>query len=253
MDGTEPRRAALLDPTAATLTDGVIQIRPLAEQDAHALFEAISESLPQLCTWLTWCRPNYNIRDCFAYVLKAQADWQKGQQFNFGTFDVKTQALRGSVALNQITAAHQFANIGYWVRSSNAGQGIATASVKLIAKFAFQTLGLNRLEIVVPVGNVPSQRTALKAGAFFEGTLRQRLLLTGKLHDANLYSLPSDTRSGRSVNLTVGRGSWGHADNMRLTLHAAPQSQPTVSQLAQRILGQDQQLPVDRSSPCHTG
>jgi RimJ/RimL family protein N-acetyltransferase len=188
MDGTEPRRAGLV---TATLTDGVVQIRPLAERDAHALFEAISESLPQLCSWLTWCRPDYDLYDCTAYILKAQADWQRGVQFNFGTFDVKTQAFLGSVALNQITAVHKFANVGYWVRSSKAGQGIATAAVKLIAKFAFQTLGLNRLEIVAPVGNVPSQRTALKAGAFFEGTLRQRLMLSGKLHDANLYSLLS--------------------------------------------------------------
>jgi ribosomal-protein-serine acetyltransferase len=193
MHGTEPRRAGLPDPAAATLTDGVVQIRPLAEHDAHPIFEAISESLPQLRTWLTWCRPGYDLYDCTAYILKAQADWQKGQQFNFGTFDVKTHALLGSVALNQITVAHKFANVGYWVRSSKAGQGIATASVKLIAKFAFQTLGLNRLEIIVPVGNVPSQRTALKAGAFFEGTLRQRIMLSGKLHDANLYSLlPQD-------------------------------------------------------------
>jgi RimJ/RimL family protein N-acetyltransferase len=193
MDGTEPRRAGLPDLIAATLTDGVVQIRPLAERDAHALFEAISESLPLLCTWLTWCRSDYDLYDCTAYILKAQADWQKAAQFNFGTFDVKTQVLLGSVALNQISAVHNFANVGYWVRSSKAGQGIATASVKLIAMFAFQTLGLSRLEIVVPLGNVPSQRTALKAGAFFEGTLRQRLMLSGKLHDANIYSLlPQD-------------------------------------------------------------
>src|SRR5262249_33129431 len=179
MDGTEPRRAG---PAEATLTDGVVQIKPLAERDAHALFEAISESLPQLCTWLTWCRPDYELYDCIAYIHKAQADWRKGAQFNFGTFDIKTQALLGSVALNQISPVHNFANVGYWVRTSKAGQGIATSSLKLIALFAFQTLGLSRLEIVVPVGNVPSQRTALKAGAFLEGTLRQRLLLSGKLH-----------------------------------------------------------------------
>src|SRR6266436_159348 len=111
MDGIELRRAGPPDPAAATLTDGVVQIRPLAEHDAQALFEAISESLPQLCTWLTWCRPDYHLYDCIAYILKAQADWQKGQQFNFGTFDVKSQALLGSVALNQITATHKFANI----------------------------------------------------------------------------------------------------------------------------------------------
>jgi ribosomal-protein-serine acetyltransferase len=201
MDETEPRRALLPDPATVTLSEGVFQIRPLTERDAHALFEAISESLPQLCNWLTWCRPDYDLYDCTAYIVKAQADWLKGKQFNFGTFDVKTEVLLGSVALNQFTVVHSLANVGYWVRSSKAGQGIATAAVKLIAKFAFQTLALNRLEMVVPVGNVASQRTALKAGACFEGTLRQRLILSGKLHDANLYSLlPQDVSHHRAFD-----------------------------------------------------
>ena len=104
MDRTEPRRA-LPDPATVTLSEGVFQIRPLTERDAHRLFEAISESLPQLCNWLTWCRPDYDLYDCIAYIHKAQADWHKGAQFNFGTFDVKTQALLGSVALNQIAIA----------------------------------------------------------------------------------------------------------------------------------------------------
>jgi RimJ/RimL family protein N-acetyltransferase len=189
MHGTEPSRAALTDPASIFLTDGRVTIRPLRPNDTELLFEAISESLPQLCTWLTWCNPGYTVVDCTAYILKSQQDWQKGEQFNFGTFDAKTNALLGSVALNQVNRAHNLANLGYWIRTSKAGQGLATASVKLIAQFAFQTLGLTRLEMVVPVGNAASQRTALKAGATLEGTLRHRLMLSGKLHDATLYSL----------------------------------------------------------------
>jgi RimJ/RimL family protein N-acetyltransferase len=178
---------------AMSLSDGVVSIRPFNAFDAAPLFEAISESLPQLCTWLTWCRPDHALDDCAAFILKSQVDWQNGEQFNFGSFHAKTQKLIGSVALNQINRAHNFANVGYWVRTSEVGQGIGTASVKLIAKFAFQTLGFTRLEVIVPAGNGASQRTALKAGAVLEGSLRHRLMLSGKLHDASLYSLlPGD-------------------------------------------------------------
>jgi len=195
MHGTESLGLAAPGATTTVLTDGVVKLRPLQAHDAAPLFEAISESLPQLCAWLTWCRPDHALDDCIGFILQSQADWQKGDQFNFGIFDAQTGQLLGSVALNQVNRPHNYANLGYWVRTSKAGQGIATASVKLIARFGFERLRFTRLEIIVPVGNRPSQRTALKVGAFLEGSLRHRLVLSGQLHDASLYSLlPADFR-----------------------------------------------------------
>jgi len=191
-----PDPAPQVPPGPATaLNDGRVAIRPLCTDDAGPLLAAITESLPQLCAWLTWCRPDYALDHCTAFILNSQAHWQKGEQFNFGIFDAITHQLLGSVALNQINRVHNLANVGYWVRSSKVGRGFATASVKLVAKFAFERLGLTRLEFIVPIGNTPSQRAAVKAGARLEGSLRHRLSLSGKLHDAQLYSLlPADLR-----------------------------------------------------------
>jgi ribosomal-protein-serine acetyltransferase len=178
-----------------SLTDGTFELRPFNAHDEQSLFEAIAESLPQLCTWLTWCRPEHALANCTEFILKCRTDWQAGEQFNFGIFRQTTGEFLGSIAINHINRAHNMANIGYWVRTSKTGQGIATASVKLITKFGFVTLGLTRLEIVVPMGNEASQRTAIKSGARLEGCLRDRLILSGKLNDANLYSLlPADLR-----------------------------------------------------------
>ena len=51
---------------------------------------------------------------------------------------------------------------------------------------------LTRLEIVVPVGNVRSQRVAEKLGAHYEGIARQRLRVKGESVDAWQYSLTLD-------------------------------------------------------------
>src|SRR5690349_7589340 len=101
MHGIAPHGSAV-DPAEVTLTDGLVMIRPLNRQDASSLFEANSESLPQLCAWLTWCRSDHELDHCVGFILKSQADWQKGEQFNFGIFDAKTDELVGSIALNQI-------------------------------------------------------------------------------------------------------------------------------------------------------
>jgi RimJ/RimL family protein N-acetyltransferase len=54
-------------------------------------------------------------------------------------------------------------------------------------------LKLNRIEILVAVGNERSLRTALKAGATREGVLRNRLVMGNKICDAVMHSLiPGD-------------------------------------------------------------
>jgi len=56
-------------------------------------------------------------------------------------------------------------------------------------KWAFASTELVRLEILVAISNLPSQRVAEKAGAVREGVLRRRLLLHGVSHDAVMFSL----------------------------------------------------------------
>ena len=100
-----------------------------------------------------------------------------------------------AVALNDINRTHNFANLGYWVRSSCTGHGIATAAARLVAKFGFQKLGLSRIEIVVALGNKASQRVAEKSGATREGIERNRHVVQDKVYDAVMFSLiPGDMK-----------------------------------------------------------
>jgi RimJ/RimL family protein N-acetyltransferase len=50
-------------------------------------------------------------------------------------------------------------------------------------------LELNRLEIVVAVGNQPSSCVAESVGAEFEGVQRQRIRVQETVHDAKMYAL----------------------------------------------------------------
>src|SRR5262249_1277508 len=113
--------------------------------------------------------------------------------YSFGIFDHDQGGLLGGVGLNFIKRVHQMANLGYWVRTSATGRGVATQAVQLAARFGFEQLGLHRIEIVTAVGNVASQRVAEKAGAVRAGVARKRLLIRGASEDAVLFSLiPSD-------------------------------------------------------------
>jgi RimJ/RimL family protein N-acetyltransferase len=64
-------------------------------------------------------------------------------------------------------------------------------ATKRIIEFAFQELGLRRLNIEAFVENEASNNLIKKVGFIFEGTQKQgtRAKATGKLHDSNQYRL----------------------------------------------------------------
>src|SRR5947207_8944930 len=169
--------------------DGSVVIRPFRAEDAPLLFAAARESMNELSTWMVWCHPDYSLQDSAAFVANCAAEWQKGDQYSFAIFDAHDGNFLGSVGLSGVNRAHKFANVGYWVRTKRTQEGVASIATRLIARFAFEELGLNRLELFVPVGNKASQRVAEKSGARWEGLLRKRLMLEGYPHDAVLYSL----------------------------------------------------------------
>ena len=101
----------------------------------------------------------------------------------------------GGCGLNNIDNNNRVANLGYWVRSSRTGKGIASSVVGLLARFAFEELKLNRVEIIPAISNKASQRVAIKAGATKEGILRKRIVVGDKIYDGIMFSLiPGDLK-----------------------------------------------------------
>jgi ribosomal-protein-serine acetyltransferase len=170
-----------------------VSIRPFRLEDVPALFAAVRESVNELSVWMPWCHAAYSMEESAAFVRTRGEEWEKGDEFSFVIGDGDSGTLLGGVGLNFRNRMHNFANLGYWVRSRFVGRGVATAAVRLAAQFAFKEIGLQRVEIVAAVGNLASQRVAGKAGAQREGILRRRLLLRGQSLDAVMFSLvPAD-------------------------------------------------------------
>ncbi len=175
-----------------------VRIRRYRPNDAPALFDAVRESLDDLCAFLTWCRPDYRLEESRDFIARSESAWEQGEEYNFAIVDAPGETLLGGVGLNRIDRVHNFANLGYWVRRSYAGRGVATSATRLIARFGLMEMGFNRLEILVSELNPASQRVAQKSGAKLEGILRNRLVLAGRPHNAFVYSLVSGDLTGDS-------------------------------------------------------
>ena len=167
-------------------------IRPLRAEDIEAEYEAVCESIPEVSRWMAWCHPGYQIAETTAFIMSREEAWKNDTDYGFGIFEVGTEKFLGGTGLSFINRIHNCANLGYWVRSSCTGRGIASVAARLVARYGLEHLGFQRIEILAAVGNLPSQRAAEKAGALREAVLRKRLLVKGQPQDAVLYSLVAE-------------------------------------------------------------
>lgn len=170
-----------------------IHVRPFTQEDAQAFLEAVHESVDTVGRWLPWCHAGYSLDDASTWMSACRTFWEAGHGYNFAVIDDLTGEFLGSVGIDRIDLEHFNANIGYWIKASAAGQGVAPAAVGLILPFAFFELKLNRLEIVALCHNLPSIRVAEKVGAQFECVARHRLTVSSQPCDAAIFSLvPND-------------------------------------------------------------
>jgi ribosomal-protein-serine acetyltransferase len=165
-----------------------VSIRFYNPEDAEPLFEAALESVAEVGRWLTWCHPALTVEDVRSWIDVQIGNWEAGTEYEFAVVDGGGVFL-GGCGVNRIDNENRFGNLGYWVRSSRTGGGVAVAAARQVARWAFANTELERLEIVCAVGNTRSSRVAEKLGAHREGVLRSRFFLRGRFHDAVLYSI----------------------------------------------------------------
>lgn len=173
---------------AARLTDGVVALRYYEQDDVAGVFEAVDESRSEIGAWMDWCHGDYSLTDTETWVAAQPALRELGDH-PLVIVDADTGRILGSSGLNQVNPVHGYANLGYWVRTSSAGDGVATRAARLVAIAGLAALGLHRIEIVTDVGNAASIRVAEKLGAQREGIARKRLRHGGENHDAFMFSL----------------------------------------------------------------
>ncbi|MDO6707334.1 GNAT family N-acetyltransferase [Photobacterium sp. 1_MG-2023] len=180
------------------LTSPRLYLRPykLADLESHLI--AVQESYKDLSPWVEWCHTNYNQQDAHAWISASQMNWKLDNGYELAIFTRHHDHFIGTVCLNNLSQLTNAAELGYWIRSSSHQQGFAQEAIHALARFAFDTLALTRLEIVMHPGNLASQRTAARCGAHYESLSRNRIYSRGQARDGLVYALiPEDLSKPR--------------------------------------------------------
>ena len=97
----------------------------------------------------------------------------------------------GAIGIGEIDLRLRSASIGYWLAAEARGHGYVSSAVRALARWAFETLGLARLQLTTDPANLASQRVAERCGFLKEGQLRSHMLVlhSRERRDSLVYGL----------------------------------------------------------------
>ena len=149
-------------------TDSVITVRPFQAEDAPEIHSAINESQNETSFWLVDLK-GLSLPDVQDYIDSQPETWNEDQAYNFVILESSTNRILGGCGLTQINRRHRNCDLYFWIRTSATRRGFATRAVVLMARFAFDSLGMQRMEIIIEPENLAGLRVAEKAGSISEG------------------------------------------------------------------------------------
>lgn len=116
---------------------------------------------------------------------------QIGSGYGFGIF--VNQHLVGELTLSSIQRGpFQSASIGYWIDQEWAGRSLMPEAVVVALRFAFEMLGLHRVEVSIIPRNTASRRVAEKLDLRLEGISERYLEIDGVWEDHVRYAVTSE-------------------------------------------------------------
>ena len=173
-----------------------LNLRAPTRRDAKRIHEAVLETLDELVLWLPWAHPGYSLLDTRQFVSALRRLRRNGQSFDYLIEDSENGRALGMISLHRLDWLRQSAGLGYWIRRSAWGQGLATEAGHGIIDVGFRSYGLNRIEAHVAAANKASQAVIEKLRMKHEGVSRGLEKLNGEFVDHVQYAILSRDHVG---------------------------------------------------------
>jgi len=125
---------------------------------------------------------------------------QLGSGYAFGVF--REHRFGGEVNINNVVrGAFRSAHVGYWVDRRWAGSGVIPEALVAVFGFAFDEVGLHRVEINIIPRNERSRRVVEKLGIRCEGLAERLIEINGVWEDHLRFAITGEEWSLRAAEL----------------------------------------------------
>jgi RimJ/RimL family protein N-acetyltransferase len=99
--------------------------------------------------------------------------------------------------LHSVDWKNERAEVGSWIAAHARDQGVGSAALRLLVDWAFDEVGLERIEMTALPENENVPHIAEKFGFTYEGCLRKRNFERGRRVDLLIWGLLKDERLSR--------------------------------------------------------
>jgi len=147
-------------------------IRPARVTDAEELMEAFEESREALKAFMPWAHMENTVPQQQERLAASEQDHQDGGDVVFHLYDGATDRFLGCTGLHFRCLNRRAVEVGYWVRTSEAGKGWTTLVVKCLTVLVFDYLNFDRFQCAYNEPNEGSRRVNEKVGFHVEGRHR---------------------------------------------------------------------------------
>lgn len=176
---------------AYVLEDSCVLLRPLEADDCNNLL-LFSLHEPELWKYsLVKVAGEENLRNYINTALEARAT---GKEYPFIVFDKRTQCFAGSTRFYDIQLAQKTMQLGYtWYGKKFQGTGLNKHCKYLLLQWAFEQLGMERVEFRADNTNERSIAAMKSIGCTVEGVLRSNTIKAdGTRRDSIVLSILKD-------------------------------------------------------------
>lgn len=157
------------DPDSLPLTDGVVLLDRFTDTDVDSLWAGEDDD----CVRRSNLPGPFTRRDIEYQIRHWQTLWQPGGSGrSFAVREAGTRRLVGGCMLEVRSDVGKTAELSYWVFPPYRCRGYATRSVELVCRYAFDCLGIGRIDLYIEPTNDASLHVAAKAGFLREGPSR---------------------------------------------------------------------------------
>jgi RimJ/RimL family protein N-acetyltransferase len=161
-------------PPRRIVTDRLL-LRPYKRADAPLLKDAVDSSLEHLREFMNWAwfapEPLGVIEERMEEFGRA---FDREERWIYAMFARDGSELLGGAGLHRRVGPEAL-EIGYWLRASRVGRGLATEAAAALTRVALECCHAVRVEIHIDPANAASLAIPARLGYVLDATLRRRL------------------------------------------------------------------------------
>ncbi len=167
------------------LSGGGISLRELKTSDARVLLELLNSQ--EVSRFIS--PPPTTVEGFERFIAWTHRERAAGRYICFAVVPDGMDSAIGIFQVRQLDPTFGTAEWGFAIGQSFWGTGVFSTAARLTIDFAFETVGVHRLEARAAVANGRGNGALAKLGAIREGVLRRSFVRNGRVFDQALWSI----------------------------------------------------------------